>query len=171
MNAMAVEEKVEKLLACLDEDARRIEESLSQLNQLRTLVIKRDDEALGRLLESIQAQSDQHSRQQQDRQSVRTELANAFGCSLEQMTLSALQKKLPEAERERVNQMRAKLKGLVAELRKEYAGTMLLLSECSRLNNLLLKSIFKLGGTGDVYYNANGVVRRQSKTAFVNLQF
>ncbi len=171
MNAMAVEDKVEKLLACLDEDARRIEESLSQLNQLRTLVIKRDDEALGRLLESIQAQSDQHSRQQQDRQSVRMDLAKALGCNLEQMTLSALREKLPEAEKERVSQMKAKLKGLVAELRKEYAGTVLLLSECSRLNSLLLKSIFKLGGTGDVYYNANGVVRRQNKTAFVNLQF
>ncbi len=171
MNAIAMEDKVEKLLACLDEDARRIQESLSQLNQLRTLVIKRDDEALGKLLESIQAQSDQHSRQQQDRQSVRIDLANAFGCSLEQMTLSALQEKLPDGKKEQVNQMKAKLKSLVAELRKEYAATVLLLSECSRLNNLLLKNILNLGGTGDVYYNANGVVRRQSKTAFVNLQF
>ena len=171
MSASAVEDKVEELLACLDEDARRIQESLSQLNQLRTLVIKRDDEALGKLLDNIQAQSDQHSRRQQDRQSVRMNLANAFGCDLQQLTLSALLEKLPAAKKERVNQMKAKLKGLVAELRKEYLSTVLLLSECSRLNNLLLKSIFNLGGIGDVYYSANGVVRRQSETAFVNLQF
>jgi hypothetical protein len=43
MNAITVEDKVEELLACLGKDAQHIEQSLSQLNQLRTLVIKRDD--------------------------------------------------------------------------------------------------------------------------------
>jgi len=170
MNAVRVEDKVEALLACLDKDARQVQESLSQLNELRTLVIKRDDAALGKLLESIQAQLGHHRSQEQDRQSIRKGLADALGCDVEQMTLSALQENLPEAKKEQVNQMKAKLKSLVAELRKEYLGTVLLLSECSRLNNLLLRSIFNLGGTGDVYYNANGVTRRQTETAFVNLQ-
>ena len=170
MSAIAVEDKVEELLACLDKDARQIEESLAQLNQLRTLVIKRDDAALGELLENIQAQSDRHSRQQQERQSVRKDLANALGCDLERMTLSALQERLPEGRREQVRQMKEKLKRLVAELRKEYTSTVLLLSECSRLNNMLLRSILNLARAGEVSYNANGVVRRQTDTAFVNLK-
>jgi len=171
MNAVRVEDRVEELLACLDNDARYIQESLSQLNELRTLVIKRDDAALGTLLESIQAQSGHHRSLEQDRQSVRKNLADALGCDVRQMTLSALQENLSEAKKEQVNQMKAKLKSLLAELRKEYLSTVLLLSECSRLNNLLLRSIFNLGGTGEVYYNANGVTRRQTETAFVNLQF
>lgn len=171
MNSVRVEDRVEELLACLDNDARYIQESLSQLNELRTLVIKRDDAALGTLLESIQAQSGHHRSLEQDRQSVRKNLADALGCDVRQMTLSALQENLPEAKKEQVNQMKAKLKSLLAELRKEYLSTVLLLSECSRLNNLLLRSIFNLGGTGEVYYNANGVTRRQTETAFVNLQF
>ena len=42
MNAVMVEDKLEKLLACLDNDVRHIEQSLSQLNELRRLVIKRE---------------------------------------------------------------------------------------------------------------------------------
>ena len=170
MSAVAVEDKVEQLLAYLDKDAQHIQQSLSQLTQLRALVIKRDNAALSKLLESIATQSGDRTRQQQDRQSVRRDLANALGCDLEQMTLSALQERLPQAKAERVSQMRAKLKGLVAELRKEYLSTVLLVSECSRLNTLLLKSIFNIAGAGDVLYNANGVVRRQNDTAFVNLK-
>ena len=39
MNTIMVESKVEELLACLDNDARHIEQNLSQLNELRRLVI------------------------------------------------------------------------------------------------------------------------------------
>ena len=171
MNAMMVESKVEELLACLDNDARHIEQSLSQLNELRRLVIKRDDAALGHLLENIQTQSEHHRSQEQSRQSIRRDLAGALGCNVEQMTLSALQQRLPEPKREQLNQVRTKLKSLVTELRKEYLSTVLLLSECSRLNNLLLRSVFNLGRTGQVTYNASGVTRRQTDAAFVNLQF
>jgi hypothetical protein len=170
MSAVAVEDKIEQLLACLDKDAQHIQQSLSQLNQLRALVIKRDDAALSKLLESISDEAGDRSRQQQDRQSVRRDLANALGCDLEQMTLSSLQERLPQAEAERISRMRAKLKGLVAELRKEYLSTVMLVSECSRLNNLLLRSIFNIAGAGEVFYNANGMVRRQNDTAFVNLK-
>lgn len=171
MNTIMVESKVEELLACLDNDARHIEQNLSQLNELRRLVIKRDDAALGELLENIQAQSDRHKSQDQHRQSIREDLADALGCDVSRMTLSALQQSLPEAKREQLNQVRTKLKSLVAELRKEYLSTVLLLSECSRLNSLLLRSVFNFGRTGQVTYNASGATRRQSDAAFVNLQF
>jgi hypothetical protein len=171
MNAVMVEDKLEKLLACLDNDVRHIEQSLSQLNELRRLVIKRDDAALGELLENIQAQSDRHRTQEQSRQSIRQDLAGAFGCDVGQMTLSALQQKLPQAKKKQLNEVRTKLKSLVAELRKEYLSTVLLLSECSRLNSLLLRSVFNFGRTGQVTYNANGATRRQTDAAFVNLQF
>lgn len=171
MNTITVESKVEELLACLDNDVRHIEQNLSQLNELRRLVIKRDDAALGELLENIQAQSDRHKSQDQRRQSIRRDLAGALGCDVGQMTLSALQQKLPEAKREQLNEVRTKLKSLVAELRKEYRSTVLLLSECSRLNNLLLRSVFNFGRTSQVTYNASGVTRRQTDAAFVNLQF
>jgi hypothetical protein len=171
MKAIVVEDKVDELLVCLDGDIEHIEKSLSRLNELRTLVIKRDDAALSKLLESIQAETDRYRSQESSRQSVRGELADALGCNFEQMTLSSLERSLPKTKRDQVNRTKEKLKSLIETLKKEYLSTVLLLSECSRLNNLLLKSIFGLGKTGGIYYGADGVTRRHTDKGFLNLQF
>jgi hypothetical protein len=135
------------------------------------LVIKRDDAALGKLLESIQVEADSYKSHELNRQSIRKKLANAFGCNPRQMTLSALEASLPKTKKAQVSLMKAKLRSLIEEFKKEHSSTALLLSECARFNNLLLKGIFELGKTGAVYYNSNGATRRQTDMAFVNMQF
>ena len=165
-----IEDKVDQLLVYLDRDARHIQESLQQLNEMRRLVIKRDEAALGRLLENIQGASDCYKDYELNRKSIRKELADRLGCNVEQITLSALESCLPEAKKDRVTQMKAKLRSLTAELKKEYLSTALLLSECARFNNMLLKGIFDLGKTESIHYKSNGETRRHIDTAFVNLQ-
>ena len=167
---VSIEDKVDELLVCLDKDAQHMQESLLHLNEIRELVIKRDDAALGKLLDSIRVVSNCYRNHELNRKSIRKELAESFGCDLEQMTLSALQASLPEAKKDQVTQMKAKLRSLSAELKKEYLSTALLLSECARFNNLLLKGIFNLGKTESIHYNSNGETRRQIDMAFVNLQ-
>jgi len=169
--AVGIEDKVDELLVCLDKDIQHIEQNLSHLNELRSLVIKRDDVALSRLLESIQAGADSYKSHELYRQSIRKELASALDCNPEQMTLSVLEISLPKTKRAQITQMKAKLKSLIEEFKKEHLSTALLLSECARFNNLLLKSIFDIGKTETVYYNSNGATKRQSDMAFVNLQF
>jgi len=169
--AFEIEDKVDELLVVLDKDIRHIEQTLSQLNDLRSLLIKRDDVALGRLLESIQVKSHSYGSHELKRQSIRKELATALGCSFGQMTLSRLETVLPEGKRAQVTQKQTKLRALTKELKKEHLGTTLLLSECARFNNLLLKSIFDLGETGALIYDSDGATRRQTETAFVNLHF
>lgn len=168
--AASIEDKVDRLLACLDKDVQQMQESLKQLNEMRRLVIKRDEAALGELLESIQAESGRHREHELHRKSIREELAESLGCDFEQMTLSALQAILPETKKNQVIQMKEKLRSLSAELKKEYLSTALLLSECARFNNMLLKGIFDLSRTESVQYGANGITKRQIDTAFVNLQ-
>ena len=165
-----IEDKVDQLLVYLDRDARHIQESLQQLNEMRRLVIKRDEAALGKLLENIQGASDCYKDYELNRKSIRKELADRLGCNVEQITLSALESCLPEAKKDRVTQMKAKLRSLTAELKKEYLSTALLLSECARFNNMLLKGIFDLGKTESIHYKSNGETRRHIDTAFVNLQ-
>ncbi len=164
-------DKIGELLVVLDKDIEHIQETLSRLNELRSLVIKRDDVSLGKLLESIQAESDSYAANELKRQSIRKELAIAFGCNLEQMTLSRLEDELPEERKAQVTRRKTKLRSLTKELKREHLSVALLLSECARFNNLLLKSVFDLGKTGMVYYNSNGSTKRQTDTAFVNLQF
>ena len=165
-----IEDKVDRLLACLDQDVQQIQESLLQLNEIRRLVIKRDEAALGKLLESIQAGMNGYSEHELKRKSILKELAESLGCSFEQMTLSALEVNLPQATKDRVTQMKAKLRSLSAELKKEYFSTALLLSECARFNNMLLRGIFDLGKAESVHYGSNGATKRQIEMAFVNLQ-
>ncbi len=169
--AIEIEDKIDELLACLDKDSQHIQESLSQLNKLRSFVIKRDDAGLGKLLKIIQAESDSYRNHESKRQMIRKELSIALGCNTEQMTLSALEASLPKGKNAQITKKKAKLISLIKELKKEYLSTALLLSDCARFNNLLLKSIFDLGKTGTIYYNPNGATKQQTDKAFVNLQF
>ena len=164
-------DKVDELLVILDKDTQHIEESLSRLNELRSLVIKRNDADLGRLLERIQSESDSYRSQELKRQSIRKELAAALDCKLKQMTLTRLEEVLPEEKKAQITERKDKLRLLTEELKKEYLSTTMLLSDCARFNSLLLKSIFDLGKTGMVYYNSNGAAKRQTDAAFVNLEF
>jgi hypothetical protein len=168
--ATSIEDKVDRLLVCLYRDVEHMQESLKQLDEMRRLVIKRDEAALGKLLENLHSVSDCFRNHELNRKSIRKELAESLGCDIEQMTLSALHQWLPEAKKDQVTQMKQKLRSLSAELKKEYLSTMLLLSECARFNNMLLKGILGLGKTESVHYKSNGQTRRHIDTAFVNLQ-
>ncbi len=168
---IAIEDRVDELLTVLDRDIAYVQENLSRLNELRSLVIKRDDASLGRLLESIQAESDSYRSHELKRQSMRKELAAALDCSFEQMTLSRLEATLVGEKKAQVTERKVKLRTLTEELKKEHLSTAMLLSDCARFNSVLLRSIFDIGKTGMVYYSSDGAAKRQSDTAFVNLQF
>jgi flagellar biosynthesis/type III secretory pathway chaperone len=168
---IGAEDVVEELLVVLDEDIRLIQRSLSQLNELRSLVIKRDEVALGRLLERIQVEAPACKRHDSKRQSIRKELARALGCDYEQMTLSRLESVLPGEEKSKVAERKARLRSLTEELKKEHLSTALLLSECARFNNVLLRSVLGLGRTETLIYDSNGAASRQTDKALVNLQF
>ncbi|KPL25243.1 MAG: hypothetical protein AMJ75_01535 [Phycisphaerae bacterium SM1_79] len=167
---ISIEDKIDELLVVLDTDIRHIQQNLSYLNELRSYVIKRDDAALGKLLELIRGRSDSYRSHELKRQSIRKELADTLGWSLEQVTLSKLEAGRPNEKRGRVTRKKEQLSSLIKELRKEHLSTALLLSECARINRTLLKEIFNLGNSGTVCYGSNGAAKRQSDMVFVNLQ-
>jgi flagellar biosynthesis/type III secretory pathway chaperone len=169
--AVEIEDKVDKLVVVLDKDIQHIQEALSQLNELRSLVIKRDEVALGKLLERIRVESDGYTANELKRGSIRKELAHALGCDFEQMTLSRLEAALPKERKAQVTQRKTELRSLSKELRKEHLSTALLLSECARFNRLLLNSIFDFGKIGTITYDSNGATNQHADTAFVNLHF
>lgn len=168
--AVTIEDKVDELVDCLDKDCQHILETLSEINELRALVIKRDDAALSKMLESIQTKSEDYRKNESKRQLIREELANALGYSMEQVTLSSLETSLHGTTRIKIAERNTRLKSLIEELRREHFSTALLLKECARFNNLLLESIFNLGKKEVVCYDSRGATRRQSDTAFINFQ-
>jgi hypothetical protein len=166
--APVVEEKVDELLAVLDRDIQYIRENLSRLNELRGSVLRRDDAALGRLLDRIRAESDSYRANELKRQSIRKQLADILDFQFEQMTLSKLETVLPREKGMQVTHRRAQLAPLVNELKKEHSSTMLLLAECARFNSLLLTSIFDLAKTGMLVYDPKGATSQQADNVFVN---
>jgi len=164
-------EKVGELLMILDEDVRRLEENLLRLDELRGLVVKRDEAALGDLLEAIQRRSSGYYDNESRRKRVCEELAAALGWPVEQVTLSRLEGVMPQGSRAEISGRRATLKSLAEKLKTEYVGTAMLLADCARFNSLLLRSVLDLGGAETMTYGPKGSARRQSGTAFVNFQY
>ena len=140
------------------------------MNELRTLVIKRDDAGLSRLLENIQKSSQNYEENESKRLSIRKELADVLECTCEKVTLSALEVTLPDTERTEIHDRKIKLKSLIEKLKKEHLGTTMLLAECARFNNILLQNIFNFGKTEIVSYDSKGETKRHTNTAFMNLK-
>ena len=156
---MEIENKVDEMLKCLDIDIEHIQTNISRLNELREHVIKRDDKQLMRLLNDIQTETDSYRGHELKRQMIRRRLANLLGCGIEKVTLSNLATMLDEEKRNHISVKKTLIKSLVESFKSEYASTVILVSECSRFNKLLIKSIFEPAKAGSVYYKPNGKIR------------
>ena len=168
---MAIEDKVGELLVVLEKDIQHLRETLSRLDELRGLVVKRDEAALGRLLDTIRAESKSYSANEAARRRIREELAVALGCGVDDVTLSRLEAAVSLARKIELTDRKEMLRSLARELRSEHVKTTMLLSDCARFNSSLLRGILELGRTGVITYASDGAARSQTDTAFVNLQF
>ena len=172
MVVLEIENKVDKLLACLEVDIQQLKQNISFLNEMRSLIIKRDEIALGKLLQTVQDASEVYKDNETDRQSIRKEIADFLGCSVGQINLSKMEECLPETSKNKVIETRGNLRSLIEEFRNEYTSTVMLVSECSRFNKLLLKSIFDLSKTGTCSYDARGTTRQHDgEAALMNVKF
>ncbi len=171
MVTLQQENKVDELLAVLDEDIEHIKSCLSRLNELRGFIIKRDEASLGKLLRVIQRQSDDYRANEQKRQSIREELAADLGCPVKEMTLTRLETMLSPERKAQVSQVKEQLKSLTEELKKEYLCTVMLLSDCARFNSMRLRTLFDLGKKQMITYGANGSTKRHNETVFVSMEF
>lgn len=165
-----IEDKVDELLFVLDRDIQHIQDNLSRLNDLRCLVVRRDDVSLHKLLENIKTESSSYKTNESKRRLLREELAVISGCSLDQMTLSRLEADLSGEKKAEVAQRKTRLQTLTRRFKKEHLSTMSLLSDCARFNSMLVKSVLEFGRTGSITYSRKGYAERQDNTAFVNLQ-
>lgn len=164
------EKLVDDLLSVLDEDIRLVEKALSRLDEIRGFVIKRDEVSLRGLLKDIEGDRGYYVANESKRQQVRDELAAALGCSAEAVNLSKLERaqlRMPPEKRTALSEKKTKLKTLVEKLKTEHLRTAMLLSECVRLNRLLLKGIFGFDSQA-VTYGADGNTKWQAGRSIVS---
>ena len=166
-----IETKVDDLLLVLDKDIEQIKINLDILDQLRSLVVKRDESALRELLENMRSGPNSYRENELKRQLLQKDLALTLGCDTGQITLSGLSELLSGDRKERVAEKKEQLSTLTNELMKEHLATSMLLSDCARFNRAMLNGIFAVAQSGSNTYSATGSAVRTAETAFVDLQF
>ncbi|HNY79305.1 MAG: flagellar export chaperone FlgN [Sedimentisphaerales bacterium] len=171
MISSLVETKVDALLTALDEDIRNSESTLSRLDVLRSLIIKRDDVALEQLLHDLRHEAESRAVGDQRREGIRKELATELGCDIRGLTLSTLKRMLSGPRRQAVADRQVRLQSLIAQLKREYALTTALVADCARFNRTLMHVLFGLNVKGKTTYNAQGAVSRQADANLVNLHY
>jgi hypothetical protein len=170
MTPSRMEDQVTALLEVLDEDVRHMENTLSRLDALRSLLVKREDAALERLLEEIRQETRTYQANEQRRQQLRKDLAAGLGCPERDLTLSRLRGELRGQIQAAVADRQARLRALAAQLKREYTLTVLLIRDCTRFNRSLLRIFFESGGRGGTTYRPNGAPERQTGVSLMSLK-
>jgi len=160
--------KVDALMAVLDEDIRHAETTLSLLDTLRSLLIKRDEVALEGLLHDLRRAAESHAGNEQQRETLRRELARELRCGIQDVTLSTLKDRLSGERQAAVAERQARLKSLTADLKREHVLTAILVADCARFNRSLIRVFFGLEDKGSMTYGANGTARHRAGAALIN---
>jgi hypothetical protein len=168
MASPTLETKTMALLEVLEADIRHVENVLSRLDTLRTLLIRREDAALEQLLGEVRQESDVYRGNEQKRQQLRRDLAAELGCTERELTLSKLQSHLTGWTRDAVADRQARLRALTGQLKRQYTLTVLLLRDCTRFNRSLLRAFFGSSGRGGTTYSATGTEKRSTPEALMN---
>ncbi len=171
MTPARMDSKVDALVAALDEDIRHTESTLSQLDALRGLIIKRDDAALEELLHGLKQEAESRAAAARRREAIRKDLADEMGCDLGAMTLSALKDALSGPRQQAVADRQTRLRSLIDRLKREYTLTSALVADCARFNRSLMRAFFGLDAKGQTTYSARGAARHQADAALVNLHY
>ena len=168
--AVDIEDKINELMIVLDIDISHLQESLLRLNDLRMLVIKRDNGKLGELLLKIEASTNSHKENEQRRDQICKYLAEACGIESEFATLADIEELIDGPLKLEFNQKRSKLKVLAFEVKKDHLSASMLLSDCARVNRMLLDSIFGGGKGREISYSANGSAKRENNINFMSMK-
>jgi len=171
MALATIETHVTALLDVLDDDIRHVETSLLRLDALRGLLIKRDDEALAKLLEEVHRQGEAYAVTECRRQELRCDLAKDLGWKEKELTLTKLLTRLTGHSRTALAERQTRLKTLIAQLKREHALTTLLIADCGRFNRSLLQVFLGPVGKAGTTYSPTGAARHPTGTALLNLQF
>lgn len=166
-----IQVRITALLAVLDEDIRHVESTMSRLNALRSLLIRREDAALQELLEEVRGQAATYQANERKREQLRQDLAVDLGCAESDLTLSKLAGALAgHGAGVALAERQARLRSLTAQLKRDYTLTVLLVRDCIRFNRSLLHVFLGSGGAGATY-GATGAAKQEINGTLMSMTF
>jgi len=134
-----------ELTTVLDEEIGLLERRCDQLRDLAEATLQRDDDGLEALLDRVERALETQAATDLKLQALRNALADAFGWSIPQMRLARLIEELPGRLAAEISYRREQILLLSERLKDQHVRTALVVSECARINRLLLESFFPEG--------------------------
>ena len=131
-----------ELMTVLDEEIGLLDRRCTQLADLAEATRLRDNDALEVLLEQVEQTLEDQDATDLKLQALRNALAEALGRPVSQMRLSELIKQLPGRIAAEISYRREQILLLSERLKDQHVRTALVVSECARINRLLLESFF-----------------------------
>jgi hypothetical protein len=165
-----IEPLLTELLSVLDDEILNAQLCLERLNELRSAVIRRKEDELSGLLEMVKFQGDDYGLVSQRRQSIFLTMSKVLGCSADEINLTFITEKISSGSTEKIHNRQNMLRQLTERLSNEYYSTVILLNEFSRLNTMLIKSIFKSDEQPAVY-NYKGKSRLDQSGGMISCRF
>jgi flagellar biosynthesis/type III secretory pathway chaperone len=135
-------DQIASLARLLEEEASLLDLRRSQLASLCGAIIDRDEEAVERLLEQIERAQELQTAADEKLDAIRRKLGERLNCPGDEVKLSALIAALPQPQRTALAEQRRRIIELAERLQLEHMRTVMLLTECSRINRMLLESLF-----------------------------
>jgi len=174
MNAtlpILLREKAEALVLLLDRDIDFLTENLARMDTLRSMVVKRQDQDLSRLLDTIRIDSETYALHESERNLLRQEIAELMACDMQAMTLTSLAQLLGPPLSHLLGQRKQTLRELTDQLREEHLMTRWLLKDCARFNTVLFNALFHAGQNNAQTYTMKGRTEQHQGQSLMNLQF
>jgi len=168
-SASDVDARVSDLLTVLDEEIRLLDLRRSQLEALSVAIVERDDDRLEVQLDEIQQTAALQADVDVRLENVRRGLAGDLAMPPEQLKLHVLADLFEGRRRAEIESRRRRIIDLAERLQRQHMHTSVLLSECARVNRLLLDALFPQGKGVDTY-GSDGQERWRPETGMIRAE-
>lgn len=154
-------EQIADLLAVLDAELALIEDKHERLGELSEAMIARDEPAVEAVLDRLEQAEREQAEVDGRLSELRAALAGRLGRPADELRLSTLAELLPPPEGEAVRDRRERIVAAAERLQQRHLRTALLLSECARVNRMLLEGLCPSGAAVTTYAAGGERVWRQ----------
>ena len=135
-------ELVDELVVLLDREIELLDKRHAQLEELSRATVRRDDEVLDPLLEQIERTQQVQTRTDLKLQALRSTLAATLGWAVAETRLARLIERLDGPRAAELDYRRQQIILLSERLKRQHMATVLVVTECARINRMLLESFF-----------------------------
>lgn len=142
---------VEELIAALDETIDLEVGAIHQLQDLSEAALSRRTETLESVMDRLNQTQNRLGEVNEHRESLRAKLAEHLDCTVDEITLTGLAKRVPELQAEALRGRRERIRNVAEGVRRQHLETAVLLAEFAKVNRSLLEGLLAPGAETRTY--------------------